>query len=155
MGTILIASTSTIAEIGVIVVIVVLAVVTFVLYRKQNAPAKAASPDKSAGARATNYYSEVSSVAAPGSAAGRSDITAHESPLTGGSSAQADPFATLSEGSAPAAPAPEAAAADSPASFPPAAAGTPAGWLTDPGGAADTLRYWDGNAWTAHVAQRS
>jgi hypothetical protein len=34
-------------------------------------------------------------------------------------------------------------------------AGTPAGWLPDPGGAPDTLRYWDGNAWTQHYAQRS
>jgi hypothetical protein len=34
-------------------------------------------------------------------------------------------------------------------------AGTPAGWLPDPGGAPDTLRYWDGNAWTQHFAQRS
>jgi len=32
--------------------------------------------------------------------------------------------------------------------------GTPAGWLPDPSGAPDTLRYWDGNAWTQHVAQR-
>jgi Protein of unknown function (DUF2510) len=33
--------------------------------------------------------------------------------------------------------------------------GTPAGWLPDPGGAPDTLRYWDGNAWTQHFAQRT
>ncbi len=33
--------------------------------------------------------------------------------------------------------------------------GTPAGWLPDPNGAPDTLRYWDGNAWTQHFAQRS
>jgi Protein of unknown function (DUF2510) len=39
-----------------------------------------------------------------------------------------------------------------PASPPP---GTPAGWLADPGGAPNTLRYWDGNAWTQHVAARS
>ncbi|MGH8987235.1 MAG: DUF2510 domain-containing protein [Acidimicrobiales bacterium] len=33
--------------------------------------------------------------------------------------------------------------------------GTPAGWLPDPSGSTDTLRYWDGNAWTQHFAQRS
>jgi Protein of unknown function (DUF2510) len=33
--------------------------------------------------------------------------------------------------------------------------GTPAGWLPDPNGTPDTLRYWDGNAWTQHFAQRS
>jgi len=46
-----------------------------------------------------------------------------------------------------------AAAAMAQSSSPPA--GTPAGWLPDPGGAPDTLRYWDGNAWTQHFAQRS
>ena len=30
----------------------------------------------------------------------------------------------------------------------------PAGWYPDPGDAR-ALRYWDGAAWTAHVAPRS
>ena len=33
--------------------------------------------------------------------------------------------------------------------------GTPASWLPDPGGAPDTLRYWDGMSWTQHVAKRN
>lgn len=33
--------------------------------------------------------------------------------------------------------------------------GTPAGWLPEPGGTPDTLRYWDGFAWTEHLAQRT
>jgi hypothetical protein len=31
----------------------------------------------------------------------------------------------------------------------------PAGWFPDPDGAADTLRYWDGQQWTEHFATRS
>jgi hypothetical protein len=33
--------------------------------------------------------------------------------------------------------------------------GTPSGWLPDPSGLPDVLRYWDGHAWTFHVATRS
>ncbi|HWE69075.1 MAG TPA: DUF2510 domain-containing protein, partial [Acidimicrobiales bacterium] len=33
--------------------------------------------------------------------------------------------------------------------------GTPSGWLPDPSGLPDVLRYWDGQAWTFHVATRS
>lgn len=68
-----------------------------------------------------------------------------------------DPFG----GSFPA-PAPVPAATPAPYSVDPAPAaaapappGTPAGWLPDPGGSPDTLRYWDGNAWTEHLAHRN
>ena len=33
--------------------------------------------------------------------------------------------------------------------------GTASGWLPDPSGLPDVLRYWDGQAWTFHVATRS
>jgi len=48
----------------------------------------------------------------------------------------------------PAPPAPPAAPVG------PLPAGTPAGWLPDPSGAPDTLRYWTATPWTQHVAQR-
>ncbi len=51
------------------------------------------------------------------------------------------------------APAPVTVAPASAAPSPPP--GTPAGWLPDPNGIPDTLRYWDGSAWTQHFAQRS
>lgn len=35
------------------------------------------------------------------------------------------------------------------------APGTPAAWLPDPSGEPDQLRYWDGLAWTSHVARRT
>ena len=50
-------------------------------------------------------------------------------------------------------PAPVAVAPAPDAPSPPP--GTPAGWLPDPNGIPDTLRYWDGSAWTQHFAQRS
>jgi len=33
--------------------------------------------------------------------------------------------------------------------------GTPAGWLPDPSGSGDVVRYWDGLVWTSHVATRA
>jgi hypothetical protein len=54
---------------------------------------------------------------------------------------------------------PEPAGRGSPAApaarFDDLAPGTAAGWLPDPSGLPDALRYWDGIAWTSHVATRS
>jgi hypothetical protein len=169
MGTVLIASSTTIAEIGVIVVILVLGVITFVMYRKQNAAAKPDQADRRS-TRNANYYADVTTVPAPGAAPAHSDgdegttapapapaspLAGATSTLPGGKPTQSDPFATLSTGSGAPSPAAAEATPESLESLPPPDPGTEAGWLTDPSGAADTLRYWDGNAWTAHVAQRS
>jgi hypothetical protein len=35
------------------------------------------------------------------------------------------------------------------------APGTPASWLPDPSGSPDVVRFWDGLAWTSHVAVRA
>jgi hypothetical protein len=130
-----------IIEVIIILAIVALLAAVFVLYRRQNAPAKPAEAPQS-------YYADVNQLAgAPaggqpgfgGAAAGAPD------PLAGFGSPAAAPVA------APA-PAPAPAPVAAPAAPP---AGTPAGWLPDPSGVADTLRYWDGNAWTQHVAQRN
>jgi hypothetical protein len=127
-----------IIEIIIVLAIVALLVAVFVLYRRQNAPAK---PENAGTAQ--SYYADVSQLGG--------DATA----------AQGDPFGGFS--GAPSAPAAAPAPAPAPVAAPPAPApvaagpapGTPAGWLPDPSGVPDTLRYWDGNAWTQHVAQRS
>jgi Protein of unknown function (DUF2510) len=57
-------------------------------------------------------------------------------------------------------PPPQSSGGASVATLPPptptAPAGAPPeGWLPDPSGAPDTVRYWNGSAWTEHTAQRS
>ena len=151
-----------IAEVAVAVIVIGLLVAILVLTRRKNSQAKAASQP----AATQGYYADVpEAAAAPGTAA-----------VAGGG--QPDPFAGF--GAAPAAappaaaPAPQTAPLAAPAVGVPANGipangvpangvpsngnpppGTPAGWLPEPSGAPDTLRYWDGAAWTQHVAQRT
>lgn len=41
-----------------------------------------------------------------------------------------------------------------PPSIAPPSVAPPAGWLPDPSGDPEVIRYWDGAAWTIHTAQR-
>lgn len=38
---------------------------------------------------------------------------------------------------------------------PPPSSAVPAGWLPDPSGDPNAVRYWDGSTWTEHIARRS
>jgi hypothetical protein len=130
-------------EIVIVVAIVALLVAVLVLYRRQQSGGK---EKQAAPPAADSYYADVTTVQGQSGQQGAF-----------GAQPQSDPFAGFGgqtpPGGAPA-PAPAAApAAPAGAAAPPA--GTPAGWLPDPSGAPDTLRYWDGNGWTQHVAQRS
>jgi len=132
--------TTVILEIVILVVIAALLVAVLVLYSRRNKPAKVKDQ-----APAQNYYGDLAT--APGPAGTQTNQGFAQAP---------DPFAGF--GAAPA-PQPQAVAAPPPPPQPAApvgpAPGTPAGWLPDPAGAPNTLRYWDGNGWTQHVAQRS
>ncbi|HMD45611.1 MAG TPA: DUF2510 domain-containing protein [Acidimicrobiales bacterium] len=157
--------TTVILEIAILAIVVGLLITILVLYRRRNAPPK----PREAPQAASNYYGDLATVQSPQTATGYGN--------------QGDPFAGFGAGAAapqgaPApAPAPQAAPAPAPAPAPVAAPvapqpvpapapapapmavgpvpGTPAGWLPDPSGAPNTLRYWDGTTWTQHVAQRS
>jgi hypothetical protein len=141
-------------EIIIVVAIVALLVAVLVLYRRQQAGPK---PD-AAPPTAESYYADVSTLQGQGGAAPQGQPGG-----SFGAPQEQDPFSGFGKGGAaaaaaapPQAPAPAPAPAAAPAAAPaPPPAGTPAGWLPDPTGVPDTLRYWDGNAWTQHVAQRS
>jgi Protein of unknown function (DUF2510) len=126
-------------EVVILAVVVILLGTVLVLYRRNSRPAKAGA--NSAANAAASYYSDVSTLPSGGFGAGQS---------FGG---QSDPFAGFGGGmAAPAPPPPPPPPPSAPASPPP---GTPAGWMPDPSGAPDTLRYWDGMNWTQHVAKRN
>jgi hypothetical protein len=126
-----------IGEVVVIVVLVALLVAIIVLNRRRKGSQKAAPTPTP-----QSYYADLQDsppVEAPAPGAG-------SDPLSVGSPA---PAAQAAAGGWEPPPPPPPPVAGTP---PP---GTPAGWLPEPSGSPDTLRYWDGNAWTQHVAKRS
>jgi len=132
-------------EVVILAVVVILLGTVLVLYRRNGRPAKAGAGHGPTSASAASYYSDVGTMSAHGTGGSY-----------GGGGAQNDPFAGFGGGmeqnryTAPPPPPPPAPSAPS---MP--APGTPASWLPDPGGAPDTLRYWDGMSWTQHVAKRN
>lgn len=149
-------------ELVVIAIVILLVVMTFVIYTRRGA--KARGRTGGAETNAASYYHDVGGL--PGTPGGTM-LAAN------GPSPQADPFAAfgaLSGQSVPqatVAPMPTAPVqmmtptVPMPAPMPAPAApmgplpGTPAGWLPDPSGDPDTLRYWDGAGWTEHLARRT
>ncbi|MGH9044839.1 MAG: DUF2510 domain-containing protein [Acidimicrobiales bacterium] len=149
MGTHLLAalgSSTKAVEVVILAVVIILLATILLLYRKNSRPAKAGA---NGAAQAASYYGDMGTV--PAHAPSASSMSAPSN----------DPFAgfggAVGQGSfgqpqpAPAPPPPPPAPAASPTPPP----GTPAGWLPDPSGAPDTLRYWDGAGWTQHVARRN
>lgn len=134
-------SSTKMLEIVILAAVVILLATILVLYRRQSRPSKSAGHAAPA-ASANAYYGDVGTLQAPSG---------------GGFGSQSDPFAGFGGGSAfggaPAAPPPPPPPAPAAPQMP--APGTPAGWLPDPAGAPDTLRYWDGSGWTQHVATRT
>lgn len=175
MGTVTILGMSTTvmgAEAVIVVVIVALLVGILITSRRRKQPAAQPAPQQPSA----NYYAGLeqkqggqpdpfaSLTAAPGGAHGNGP--ANGQPTNGAATNGQDahepaPAAVPAYSAAATAPSPAPAAEPAPGAPPPPApapvppAGTPAGWLPDPGGAPDTLRYWDGNAWTPHFAQRA
>jgi hypothetical protein len=131
-------------EVVVLAIVVIMLGVTLILYRR-NGRAGSGGRGRSKAPATASYYNDVGTLPMqPGMAGG-----ATFAPMGGG---QPDPFAGFGAGG------PAPGMAPPPPAPPPApmqpAPGTPAGWMPDPSGAPDTLRYWDGGSWTQHVAQR-
>lgn len=140
-----------ILEIVVIVVVIGLIIAVIVLnQRKKNPGGKAAKE-----APATAYYADLQQPAQQPQQAGFAPAGQND-PFAGFSSGAPAPAPAPGTGTPAPAPAPAAAPPPAAPAAPPAPApGTPAGWLPDPSGVPNTLRYWDGSGWTQHVAQRS
>jgi len=140
--------------IGVIVILLLIAVLVMNARKKHPKPAKEQATEESVadpvgeGAAGAISGSEVRSGRAEVGPLGQPD------PFTG--FAAASPVSSRT--TTPAAVGSSVAAEGripSPPTLDPAPEGTAPGWLPDPSGAADTLRYWDGTAWTQHLARRS
>ena len=159
-------------EIAIVVVVVALLVAILVVNRRRKRAEKAPAPQAS-GASHQDYYADLQQQgsgqlggappdpfagfgASAAVATGTRDAAPAAPPANG--AAQPVPAPAFQQSQMAAAPAaPSASAAPSTPQAPGVvpAPGTPAGWLQDPSGAPDTLRYWDGSAWTQHVAQRT
>lgn len=147
-----ITKTVVIIEAVIVAAIIVLLVTIVVMNRRKKQGGKAP-------ATAPNYYADLqqqqpsgqpdpfAGFGGPGAAPGAATAVAQAPVATEAYPAVAPTQVAV----APPPPPPPAAASALP--LPPP--GTPAGWLQDPSGTPDTLRYWDGNAWTPHVAQRT
>lgn len=141
-------SSTKMVEVVILAVVVILLGTILVLYRRNAKPAKA-SHAGSGGVSAASYYSDIGTLSTPGSMAGSfggspgDQFTGFGGGMEGfGGGMEQNHFSPP-----PPPPAPMTS------SMPPP--GTPANWLPDPGGAPDTLRYWDGANWTEHVAKRN
>lgn len=171
-----------IIEAAIVVVIVALLVAILVLNQKKRRAAKAPATASANSGPGPSYYADLQQERTSGQPdpfAGFSGaVPSATPPANGQGSGATAPAAnggglpafsngTASNGS-DLAPQPVSALPADPPAFqapamppvlPPSPAvpgpGTPAGWLPDPSGAADTLRYWDGSGWTQHVAQRT
>ena len=156
-------------EIAIVVVVVALLVAILMVNRRRKRAEKAPAP-QATGANYQDYYADLQQQgggqlggappdpfagfgASAAVATGTRDATPAAPPANG--AAQPVPAPAFQQSQVAAAPAASSAPStpQGPAGVP--APGTPAGWLQDPSGAPDTLRYWDGSAWTQHVAQRT
>lgn len=166
-GVLVALSRTLVIEIPIGVVIIALLITVLVLnQRKKKGPAEKAKPTPQ------SYYENLQP-AANGQGAVPTASPAQADPFAGFAGApSATPAAPpapvaggvangVANGAVPAIDFGQAAGAVQAPPAPPAPAPTPsapavpAGWLPDPSGAPDTLRYWDGSRWTQHVAQRS
>jgi len=137
-------SSTKLIEVVILAGVVILLAAILVIYRRNGRPAKAGHA--AATPSAASYYSDIGTLSAPGAVGGGSSFGA----------AQNDPFAGFGGGMSQSFSAPSAPPAPPPPAAPAMPApGTPAGWMPDPGGMPDTLRYWDGMSWTQHVAKRN
>ena len=136
-------SSTKLIEVVILAGVVILLAAILVIYRRNGRPAKAGHA--AATPSAASYYSDIGTLSAPGAVGGGSFGAAQNDPFAGFGGGVSQSF------SAPTAPPPP----PPPAAPAMPAPGTPAGWMPDPGGLPDTLRYWDGMSWTQHVAKRN
>ena len=131
-------------EILILAVVAILLATILLLYRRNSRPKTAGHAP---AASAASYYSDVSTLSAPGAMGGSYGGAQHD-PFAGfGGGMEQNRYGAPPQPPPPPPPAPSAPPMPGP--------GTPAGWLPDPAGAPDTLRYWDGMSWTQHVAKRN